>query len=167
MAASAVGAQLMAQRACGLQIGDPFAALKHVAGIKPPQPREPGVLEQYVTAFSLVVDSTELQDMHSQPEACMFDTDSKPIDMDSHASACISDDPADFPYGTTLTNKKVKVFGGMFHGKVYQGVLCWNFQEDDGSIKVYYVGTSKKTMEPLTLRRFLGHTSFQREECAS
>ena len=30
MAASAVGAQLMAQRACGLQVGDPFVALKHV-----------------------------------------------------------------------------------------------------------------------------------------
>ena len=48
MAASAVGAQLMAQQACGLQVGVPFAALKHVAGIKPPQPREPGVSEQYM-----------------------------------------------------------------------------------------------------------------------
>ena len=64
----------------------------------------------------------------------MFDTDSRPVGMDSRASACISDDPADFPHGYTLTNKKVKVFGGLFHGKVYQGILRWNFQEDDGTI---------------------------------
>ena len=64
----------------------------------------------------------------------MFDTDSRPVGMDSRASACISDDPADFPHGYTLTNKKVKVFGGLFHGKVYQGILRWNFQEDDVTI---------------------------------
>ena len=119
----------MANTACVFQMGDPYAALRHVLGIKPP---EPSVLQQYVTALSLVVDSTELQDMHSQPVSCMFDTDSKPIGMDSRTSACIYDDPDDFPYGYTLATKKVKVFGDMFHGKVYQGILRWNFQEDAG-----------------------------------
>ena len=63
MAASMVGVQLMAQSACGLQVGDPNAALKHVLGIaSEPEPPEPGVLRQYVSALSLVVDSTELND---------------------------------------------------------------------------------------------------------
>ena len=46
--------------------------------------------------------------------------DSKPIGMESRTSTCISDGLADFPYGYTLTQKKVKGFGGVFHGKVCQ-----------------------------------------------
>ena len=135
MAASAVGAQLMAQSAYGLQIGDPHAALKRVLGLEQHEPGiVHGVMHQYVSAFSLVVDSTELDAPPTQPNHCVFDTDSRPIGTDSRASACISDDPADFPHGYTLTNKKVKIFGGMFHGQVYQGVLRWHLQEDAGKI---------------------------------
>ena len=134
MAASTVGSQLMANSAYAFQVGEPYAALRHVLNLHPPEPPQPSVFRQYLSAFSLVVDSTELQETRTQPETCMFDTDSKPIGIDSRASACISDDPADFPYGYTLTKRKVKVFGGMFHGKVYQGVLRWAFQEDAGKI---------------------------------
>ena len=115
------------------------AALFQVLGLAEPPPptmvpdlEDTGppttVTEDYVSAFSFILNATDLaKDLHCHSSIETFDTDSKPIGIDSRASACISDKIAEFdPDSLVEVTKKVKTFGGIYTGKVMRGTLLWD-----------------------------------------
>ena len=62
-----------------------------------------------------------------------WDTDSKPVGLDSRASACISDDERDFVPGTLRpVHRRVKVFGGYMDTKMKIGTLKWTWEDGHG-----------------------------------
>ena len=112
--------------------------------IAPPPP--PTLTQEYVDCFSMVINATEAEDHpdKQQPPACsLWDSDSKAIGVDSRCSACLTDDINDVVPGTLqLTNKKVKVYGGIFHGKVYSCTLQWTILDRHGRTHTFTLPNS-------------------------
>ena len=93
------------------------------------------VQQEYVEAFSIVLNTTEAELDETDLTLCPapFDSDSGIIGVDGRASACISDKQVDVVPGTLRkTNKRVKVFGGLFTGEVYTCTLRWTFLDHAG-----------------------------------
>ena len=69
--------------------------------------------------------------MHTE-DICKFDTDSKPLEIDNHASKCISNDEKDFITAITpLANMRVKGAGG-FLKVIDKGTVRWKIEDDEG-----------------------------------
>ena len=72
-----------------------------------------------------------------------WDTDSKPVGLDSRASACISDDERDFVPGTLRpVHRRVKVFGGYMDTKMKIGTLKWSWEDDQGLTNTFEIPNS-------------------------
>ena len=99
--------------------------------LSPPPP--PTLSQEYVSAFSIMINQaeTDLPDLTVCPAP--FDSDAGIIGVDNRASATITNKEEDVVPGTLeLTNKKVKVFGGSFNGLVYKCTINWSFQDHSG-----------------------------------
>ena len=136
MAASMVAAQAVAQaklQQLTAPIRGSHAPLYQVLGLEEPDPPST-VTEDYVSALSFILNTTDMaEDLNNHSSIETFDTDSKPIGIDSRASACISDRISEFePDSLVTVNKKVKTFGGIYTGKVMRGVLNWDWLDDKG-----------------------------------
>ena len=69
----------------------------------------------------------------SSSRVAVWDTDSKPVGLDSRASACISDDERDFVPGTLKPiSRRIKVFGGYMTTQMQVGTLKWTWNDDQG-----------------------------------
>jgi hypothetical protein len=79
----------------------------------------------------------------------IFDTDSKPVGIDNHASAYISGDIDDFEGKLEETNRVIKGFSGTSTRNVYRGTAVLKIEDDDGKVhkdhlpNSYYVPNTK------------------------
>jgi hypothetical protein len=80
----------------------------------------------------------------------IFDTDSKPVGIDNHASAYISGNIDDFEGKLEETNQVIKGFGGTSTRNVYRGTAELKIEDDNGKVhkdrrlpNSYYVPNSK------------------------
>ena len=111
--------------------------------VAPPPPTT--VQQEYVEAFSIMINTTEAELDHTDLTLCPapFDSDSGIIGVDGRASGCISDKQVDVVPGTLQkTNKRVKVFGGLFTGEVYKCTLRWTFLDHAGAPHTFEIPNS-------------------------
>ena len=71
-----------------------------------------------------------------------FDTDSKAIGVDNRASACISNDIADFVDTPHVCNRTIKSFGGVKTRKVMRGTIQWRWCDDLGVVHKFLIPNS-------------------------
>ena len=107
--------------------------------IDPPPPTStPTPISDYISAFSILVHTTEDADFEVQ-QVCAFDTDSKPIGLDSRASACLSNDRNDFEDDLVRINKPIKTFRGLFRTEIWRGTMRVKVEDDYGCYDVWRI----------------------------
>ena len=126
--------------------------------VAPPPPT--AVQQECVDTFSIALSTTEAGLDQTDLTLCPapFDSDSGIIGVDGRASACI-DKKVDVVPGTLRkTNKRVKVFGGLFTGDVCKCTLRWTFLDHAGVSHTFEIpnscyipGGGDEATEPSTL----------------
>ena len=71
-----------------------------------------------------------------------FDTDSKAVGVDNRASACISNDIADFIETPRECSRTIKSFGGVKTRKVMRGTICWRWCDELGIVHKFIIPNS-------------------------
>jgi len=66
----------------------------------------------------------------------LFDTDSKPIGINSRCTACISEDINDFIGGMRESGRAIKGFGGT---QTMSGTIVWRWCDDNGLIHWFVI----------------------------
>jgi Fe-S cluster assembly iron-binding protein IscA len=105
------------------------------------------IIQQAITAMAAYENKSERD--------VVFDTDSKPVGIDNHASAYISGDIDDFVGELEETNQVIKGFGGTRTTNVYRGTAVLKIEDNDGKVhkdclpNSYYVpGTTGRLLSP-------------------
>ena len=94
-------------------------------------------MQQYLGAFSLVLAETEFKEGDLDELGiynATWDTDSKPMEIDNHASASLSDDERDFKPGTLVpVIRDVYRCGGVDRNqRVWMGTMLFTFLDNNG-----------------------------------
>ena len=90
--------------------------------------------------FSMMAFSTKVG--AAKYKQASFDTDSKAVGVDNRASACISNDIADFIYPLQECNRIIKSFDGIKTRKVMRGTILWRWCDDLGLIHKFIIPNS-------------------------
>ena len=101
-------------------------SLLYVAAASAYQQHPPGEsvrLTEALQVCSSVVMSANTTTSGCDPHQTQWDSNSTRIGIDSRASACISDQRADFQGELVPTNKMIKTFGGKMIGGIVRGTL--------------------------------------------
>ena len=69
--------------------------------------------------------------MHTE-DVCKFDTNSKPLEIDNHASKCMSNDEKDFITAITLLANMRAKGAGEFLKVIGKGTVRWKIENDEG-----------------------------------
>jgi hypothetical protein len=72
----------------------------------------------------------------------MFDTDTTEIGIDNRATACMSDNIADFVGPLVATNRVVKGFAGHRTANVQRGTIEWRWADDNGKVTTHRIPDS-------------------------
>jgi Reverse transcriptase (RNA-dependent DNA polymerase) len=95
-----------------------------------------------ILAFAAVAFTAEHSDRPSYGPSDMFDTDSRYVGIDNRASACMSDDIADFVGPLAPTNRIVKGFAGHRTANVQCGTIEWQWEDDTGKVCTHRIPNS-------------------------
>jgi hypothetical protein len=93
-------------------------------------------------AFTALAYAAEGVDISQQPLPDMFDTDTTEVGIDNQATACMSDNIADFVGPLVATNRVVKGFAGHRTSNVQRGTIEWRWADDDGKVTTHRIPNS-------------------------
>jgi hypothetical protein len=102
-------------------------------------------VSKVLLAFTALPYAAEGVDVSQRPLPDMFDTDATEVGIDNRATACMSDNIADFVGPLVATNRVVKGFAGHRTSNVQRGTIEWRWA-DDGTHRIpnsFYVPDGK------------------------
>jgi hypothetical protein len=93
-------------------------------------------------AFAAVAYTSEHEGLNQRPPPDMFDTDTTEVGIDNRATACMSDNIADFVGPLVATNRVVKGFTGHCMANVQRGTIEWRWANDKGKVTIHRIPNS-------------------------
>jgi hypothetical protein len=93
-------------------------------------------------ALAVVAYTSEQVRNHQRPPPGMFDTDATEVGIDNRATACMSDNIADFVGPLVATNRVAKGFAGHRTTNVQCGTIEWRWADDKGKVTIHRIPNS-------------------------
>jgi hypothetical protein len=99
-------------------------------------------VSKVLLAFTALAYAAEGVDVSQRPLLDMFDTDTTEVGIDNRATACMSNNIADFVGPLVATNRVVKGFAGHHTSNVQRGTIEWRWEDDDGKVITHRIPNS-------------------------